>query len=486
MSSAPTPSPVRFPAVVEQAVEAIVSLLHSSYGVAPRAVALLVLAQDPEITPRVFEREGSRAAEIRRIVEATQAQVGEPLNYLIMKHYHDAAAELLKGAFFLPAERRRSLKARLGEWTMRPWPGLPILALVLYLGFYQFVGVLGAGTVVDFLEGRLFEGLINPWINRWVETRISWPWLKELIGLDYGVITLGLRYAVGIVLPIVGFFFLVFSLVEDSGYLPRLALLLDRVFKAVGLNGRAVIPLVLGFGCDTIATVVSRTLETRREKIIATLLLALGIPCSAQLGVILAILSGRPLALFIWALVVLLVLLLVGFAAYRLLPGRRPGFYMEIPPLRWPKPGAVLTKTLARVRWYFLEVLPLFLGASVVIWAGRLSGLFDWLLFRLSPVMEWMGLPPEIAPAFLYGFFRRDYGAAGLYDLASREALTGNQLLVASVILTLFVPCVAQLTVMFRERGVKTALGIVGFIFPFAFFCGYLLSRLLATAGLVL
>jgi hypothetical protein len=120
-----------------------------------------------------------------------------------------------------------------------------------------------------------------------------------LIG-EYGVISLGLRYAIAIILPIVTTFFLAFALIEDSGYLPRLAMLIDRLFKLIGLSGRAVIPIVLGFGCDTMATLVTRTLETRRERLIATFLLALAIPCSAQLGVILGLLGGHSLAVGIW------------------------------------------------------------------------------------------------------------------------------------------------------------------------------------------
>ena len=156
---------------------------------------------------------------------------------------------------------------------------------------------------------------------------------------QYGIITLGLTYAFALILPIVTTFFIMFSLIEDSGYLPRLAMLVDRVFKFIGLSGRAVVPMVLGFGCDTMATVVTRTLETKRERVLATLLLALAIPCSAQLGVIFAILSGSTAALLIWALAVLVVFLAVGFLAARLIPGDRPSFYMEIPPLQIAQDG---------------------------------------------------------------------------------------------------------------------------------------------------
>jgi len=172
---------------------------------------------------------------------------------------------------------------QLSAATMNPITGIPLLLVALWL-LYQFVGVLGAQTLVGFLENTVFGAAINPWINRMVEAVIPWQPLRDLIGGEYGIVTLGVRYAVALILPIVGTFFLAFSIIEDSGYLPRLAMLIDRVFKRIGLNGRAVIPMVLGFGCDTMATIVTRTLETPRERILSTLLLSLAIRVRRSLG----------------------------------------------------------------------------------------------------------------------------------------------------------------------------------------------------------
>src|SRR3989338_6458064 len=143
--------------------------------------------------------------------------------------------------------------------------GVPILLLILYYGIYKFVGEFGAGTVVDFIETDIFEKNINPWITQGVFFLIPWQVIRELFVGEYGVITLGIRYAVALILPIVTTFFIAFGVIEDTGYLPRLALLIDRVFKKIGLTGRAVMPMVLGLGCDTMATMVTRTLPTKRE-----------------------------------------------------------------------------------------------------------------------------------------------------------------------------------------------------------------------------
>jgi ferrous iron transport protein B len=293
------------------------------------------------------------------------------------------------------------------------------------------------------------------------------------------------RYAVALILPIVGTFFLAFSIIEDTGYFPRLALLVDRVFKKIGLNGRAVIPIVLGFGCDTMATMVTRTLETIRERIIATVLLALAIPCSAQLGVILGLLSGEPGTLIVWTLCISLIFLLVGFLAAQVVPGERPMFYMEIPPLRMPQPRNVLVKTYTRMQMYFLEIFPLFIFASVVLWAGKMTGLLQGLVDTLTPVMRMLGLPEEASAAFIFGFFRRDFGAAGLYDLHTGGLLSPVQLAVAAVTLTLFVPCVAQFLMMKKERGWKVSLGIFAFVTTLAFATGVSLNFFLNTTGIL-
>ncbi len=181
-----------------------------------------------------------------------------------------------------------------------------------------------------------------------------------------------------------------------------------------------------------------------------------------------------------------LVFLLVGYLAAKIIPGERASFYMEVPPLRLPKISNVLIKTYTRLQWYFFEVLPIFILASILLWLGKLSGVFDFIIGGLEPLVEFIGLPPEASVAFLYGFFRRDFGAAGLYDLNSAGVLVGIPLVVAAVTLTLFIPCIAQFSVMWKERGKKTALAIALFILPFAFFVGYILNLTLTTLGVPL
>lgn len=374
--------------------------------------------------------------------------------------------------------RSERFAERLGHWT-RDWrTGAPLMIVILLL-MYEFVGVIGAGTLVDALENNVFNVLLTPNLQKLIPAGIVYDFL---VG-EYGLVSVGLTYALAIVLPIVMTFFIAFGLLEDSGYLPRLAILSDRVFRVMGLNGKAVLPMVLGLGCDTMATMTTRILETKKERLIATILLALGVPCSAQLGVILAI-SG---SLSGWAMltvfgVVLSQMFLVGFLSSKIVKGKRGDFIFEIPPIRVPVFKNVWTKTRYRMKWYLKEALPLFLLGTLILFVldrvkvptpwGRLSGL-DMINNSLAPLVTGvLELPEKTAQVLVLGFLRRDYGAAGLYDMVGQNLLTPVQIVVSLIVLTLFIPCVANFFMIIREQGLKKALVILAFITPFAIAVG--------------
>lgn len=468
---------------LEKDVKKVSGLMAGDYILDRKALALLFLQRDDEIVERLQDREMENYPKVEEAANQVVFERRVDLHLRISLERKRICKGLLAGVVKVDAGQRPVLGERLSAITMNPLTGIPLLLLILYFGLYKFVGGFGAGTIVDFLEAGIFEEYLNPWAISLAENNIPWYWLNELLVGEYGLFTLGLRYAVAIVLPIVGTFFIAFAAIEDSGYFPRLAMLVDRVFKKIGLNGRAVIPMVLGFGCDTMATVVTRTLETKRERIIATLLLSLAIPCSAQLGVIFGLLSGVQGALTVWILSMVLVFLLVGFLAAQVVPGERPMFYMELPPMRLPQLRNVMVKTLTRMQWYFLEIFPLFMIASVLLWAGKLTGALEWLVRVMEPIMRALGLPNEASAAFILGFFRRDFGAAGLYDLQSNGVLNPVQLTVAAVTLTLFVPCVAQFLIMKKERGWRVSLGIFFMVTGLAFSVGWVLNRTLQTTG---
>ena len=377
-----------------------------------------------------------------------------------------------------------SLQEGLARATRRPATGLPILAAVLY-SLYLFVGVFGAQTLVKLLEDDVFGRGINPWATWIAERFISVAFVRDLLVGPYGLITMGVTYSIAIVLPVVATFFLMFGFLEDSGYIPRLAVFCDRGFRAMGLNGKAVLPMVLGLGCDTMATMTTRILATPKERLIAILLLALGIPCSAQLATIMGILGGISFAALATLFgVVLGQMFLVGWLAARLLKGARSEFILELPPIRWPRLGNLLTKTRVRVWWYLGEAVPLFLvGTALLFVLDRIGALVAIAAAGRPIVTGLLGLPPATAQILVMGFLRRDYGAAGLFQLAHDGQLTGVQSVVALTVMTLFVPCVANFLMMVRERGLKTGLAILAVITPIAVFTGAGLNYALRAFG---
>ena len=368
--------------------------------------------------------------------------------------------------------RERRLADAFGRISIHPVWGAFVLAGVLYL-VYMLVGVLGAGVLVDLLQNDLFGARVNPWL-RDALSAIPWRLARDVLVGPYGLLTMALTYALAIVLPIVTTFFVAFSILEDSGYLPRLAIMTDRWFRVIGLNGKAVLPMVLGLGCGTMATLTTRILETRKERILATFLLALGIPCSAQLGVIFGMfpMVGAGYGA-VWLGTVLLTLLAAGWIAARVVPGERSDFLMEIPPIRRPLVSNLLLKTTARLEWYVKEAVPLFALGTLLLFILHETGALESVRRAGEPVVQrLLGLPPEASEAFLLGFLRRDYGATMLFDMASNGLLTHAQVVVAMVTITLFVPCVANVFMIWKERGAKVALAVLGLVFPIAFLVG--------------
>ncbi len=390
------------------------------------------------------------------------------------------------------AERVRRVRPRsspriqeaIGRAVRQPLTGLPILALVLYL-FYLFVGVFGAQTLVNLLEHGLFGRLVNPAAVSLATRFIPIPFVRDLLVGQYGVITMGLTYAIGIVLPVVTTFFLMFGWLEDSGYIPRLAIFCDRIFRMMGLNGKAVLPMVLGLGCDTMATMTTRILGSRKERLIAILLLALGIPCSAQLATILGILGGISFAALLTLFgVVIAQMFLVGFLAARVLPGDRSDFILELPPIRLPLMGNLLRKTVMRVRWYLGEAVPLFLAGTLLLFLLDRTGLLKLLVGVSQPVVTGLlGLPAATAQVFVMGFLRRDYGAAGLYQMSHAGVLTSVQAVVALTVMTLFVPCVANFLMIVKEQGVRVGVTMLAFITVVALSTGMVLNYVLRFLG---
>lgn len=459
---------------IEEAVRRVAPLLPVT-SMSGRALALMLLSGDASLAERLHlpPETGRIVAHARRDAEA---RMGEPFAYAVNRARLGAADEIL-ASVVTRRPRARPVSEAVGRWAAHPVAGWPILLAVLAL-VYLLVGRLGAGTLVDLLETRVFEGTVNPWARDLAADLVPFDLLRRFLVGPYGLVTMALTYGLAIILPIVATFFLAFGVLEDSGYLPRLTVVLDRAFRRIGLNGKAVLPMVLGLGCVTMATMTARILETRKERIQVTLLLALSVPCSAQLGVILGMIGGTgPAGVAIWAGVLIGSLLAVGYLAARVIPGKPSDFVLELPPMRMPAARNIALKTAARLEWYLKEVIPVFVAGTAVLFVLDATGLLAAIERAASPVVTgWLGLPAQATGVLLVGFLRRDYGAAGLFALTRAGVLTPPQVLVSLVVITLFVPCIASLLMIVREHGARTAAAVLAFVLAFALLVGGLLN----------
>ena len=494
----------RYDDAIEAALAEVEPLLPAKGGLNRRAVAMMALVGDgslrDHLAANLSEADRARIEEVRRRLAA---RYPESLRFVVSKQRLAVVDRLHDEVVSRSSVSVASTFARrLGAWSTDRLLGLPILALVLFIA-YEFVGVFGAKTAVDFLENAVFYDRLVPWTAALIRWAVPWKGVQEFLvgpagvpfrehaGLivgKYGLFSMGLSYGMAIVLPIVTTFFIAFSVLEDSGYLPRLAVMVNRIFKSMGLNGKAVLPMVLGLGCDTMATMTARIMETRKERVIVTLLLALGVPCSAQMAVILAMVAGLPAAAIAWfAGSVVATLVFVGWLAAKVLPGRGSDFILELPPLRVPQAGNVAVKTLARIEWYLREALPLFVLGTLILYAlDRVHGIAMLERAAAPVVVGVLQLPKEAAVAFILGFLRRDYAAAGLFlhyePFMKAGTLTRSmqiEVVVALTTITLFIPCIANFFMILKERGWRTGVAIAAFIVPFALVVGASVNALM-------
>jgi ferrous iron transport protein B len=401
----------------------------------------------------------------------------EPLNlreqsYMLRR---ERANELVAKVVNRP-EKTRRLRDLIGRLCLDPRSGIPILLAVLW-SCYQLVGVWVAGDIVGLTEETIMQGYWEPWIRGMVGN-----WVAEgsifgqiLIG-EFGVLTMTVTYLLGLLLPLVIGFYIALSILEDSGYLPRLATLVDRMMNAIGLNGRAVIPVILGFGCVQLGTITTRLLGSKRERTIATSILNFVVPCSAQLGVIIGMLAAVGLKLSLaYAAVIFICLAVIGTVLNKMIPGESSALLIDLPPMRLPRISNVLRKTCVRSYFFMKEAYVWFIVGALGVSLMQVSGgLKAWQNLVAPLTQGWLGLPRESATAFVMGMVRRDFGAAGLTELA----LSPWQVVISLVVITLFVPCIASLMILFKERGVKEAMSIWAGAWVFAFAVGGVLAQI--------
>lgn len=435
-----------------------VQLLETAAFTGSRAEALLVLEGDEQVAAR----HGVEPGTMRDYIYTRRRN-----------RVNDLVAEVLS-----VSEEGTNFATKLSRVMLHPLTGIPLL-LALLAGVYQALGVWVAGDIVGLTEETIMQGYWEPFV-RGVVARVFEVGSvgNTLLAGEFGILTMTFTYLLGVILPLVAGFYLLMSLLEDSGYLPRIAALADRALTGMGLNGRAVIPLILGLGCVTMGTLTTRILGSKRERFIATALMAIAVPCSAQIAVIAALMArvspayaagyfGALLAVFVG----------IGTLLNKVTPGMSTHLLIDLPPLRLPRISNVLRKSGVKV-WHFMkEVALFFLAGAALISTLEITGALDAIQIAATPLtVGWLGLPAEAATAFVMGFVRRDFGAAGFFTMNLSDA----QLLVAMVTITLFVPCVASVMVILKERGWGYLVGLLAASLGAAFVIGGLLARLLA------
>lgn len=438
--------------------EGIDELLQAVHGkVKVDDEALLALEDDPN----VLERNHLKEYGLREHIYSKRR---ECIDFIVSKVIH----ETTKGAGF---------KTKLGMYMLKPITGIPLLLITLW-AMFEFIGVFVAQTVVAITQDKIMIGMYQPFMEWAVGKFISQhSFFGQILIGEYGVLTMTPIYLFGLILPLVIAFYLLLALLEDSGYLPRIAALVDRVLTGIGLNGRAIIPIILGFGCITMATITTRLLGSRRERIIATVLLGLTIPCSAQLGIIVGLIVPLGIKyIIIYIAVIFAVFVLSGSLLNKVLPGQSSDLLIDLPPIRLPGVGNVLKKTYTKSKMFIFEAMPLFLLGALMLSIMQLAGLLEWIQDAITPLtVGWLKLPKEAATALIMGIVRRDFGAAGFDGLQMSPAQT----LVAIVTITLFVPCIASVMVIFKERTKLESILIWLGSFITAFLVGGILGQIM-------
>ncbi len=452
-------------------LEAALQLSPVAGHVDLRPLAVMLLVEDDTAVAFLVKKLGTAgAAEVVALMDEVRHELVRPADALIYESFLEEAAAIADVAQTVTDPGRTPMGETFGRLALRVSTGVPI-ALAVLGALYFVVGYLGAEKLVDLVEGKFFAGWVVPASQRLLD-RLGWPLLTELMVGRFGLISVGISLAFGIAVPVLATFFLVFGFVEETGYLPRLSVLFDRALRRLGLAGNAVMPLVLGFSCITMALLTTRVLRTRKQQLIASALLVMGIPCAPLLGVGFAVLAGMTL----WAWVILfgwlgIQLILFGWLANKILPGAAPDFVMELPPIRLPRLRTVGWNALLRLKWFILEAIPYFLLATFVLFILDQLGLVVWLEHASRPILLGLGLPEQAVQVFLMTVIRRESGAAYLKQLADSSVIGPSQAL-ALLLMVFMIPCINAWVVLLKERGLRASLVLLAVVLPLMFLVG--------------
>ena len=369
---------------------------------------------------------------------------------------------------------KHTLKDAIGELTIKPQTGIPIAIAVMY-AFWSIFGSFAGTLCTDGFMVKLFDGYFLPWMQDifpgaggWLYYIIVGDPLADNSFEAFGMLTSGLFVAIGVVLPAIFIFYLMLALLEDMGYMPRLAVLIDTMLHKIGLHGYAIVPTILSLGCNVPGVTATRILETKKQRFIMMTLLAIFIPCGAQIGIMEEVIPD----MLGWVLLYLIIgYFIFGFILNKIVPGRSPEFLIDVPPYRKPMISNISKKVWGRIAGFFKVAIPFVLLGCGIVNVLYLAGFIDWIGNILSPVfVGWFGVPEATVGPLIAAFLRKDLAVAQL----SVIEMTPYQMITSVVLVSIYFPCVATFAMMIKE-GAKELLGALAVLFTVVFLYGGLI-----------
>jgi len=463
---------------VERALVAIIPLLPDT-TLPKRGFAARLLEGDTDFESRVDAHTLSRVKELRNEVERAH---GEDVAVTIARGRHSTAA-LIATAVLTSKVHKPTFAEKFGEAATRPRTGYPMLvgliggmlALIFYVGGY-----------LSHLITTFFGEVVFPPLYGVVDVQVANPFITSAVHSTL----LALAAALAIAIPYILVFFIFLAVLEDVGYLPRVAVLLDRQAHLIGLHGRSLIPLLFGYGCSVPAIMATRALPTKKERIITTVLITL-VPCSARTAIILGVAAtyaGIPYAIAIY-LISFVLIIASGRLLRSTIPGRTPGLVLEIPLVRRPAIVPILKKTWLRMKEFLFIAVPLLVAGSILFGWLELTGLSRFIEAPMAPItVGILGLPAFTGICLIYGVLRKEMAlemlaiASGTFVFST--VMTPVQIFVFCLVVTLYVPCLATFSVIVREFNMRWAVGISIFTIVLALVVGGIAFRVLTFAGL--
>lgn len=476
----PPDTAIKYPRIVENFYTEIINLFPVK-NIPPRSIITLFALDDPYARRWIEENYGNEIAE--KLEQGKNAYIDKHVVNLSISIMNSQSAwidSIIDRVVTRKDDFTKFGIQKFGEWSRHPVYGW-FIALGVIIMTYLVVGKFGASFLVNSFDHYLVVPLVN-----FLDELISIPFLHRLLIGDYGLLTTGLFNAVVTVLPIITLFFLVLNLLEDIGYLTNLIILTSRVFEKVGLSGKSILPIVLGFGCKTMATLSTKILDSKKEKYIAIFLIGLAIPCSSQMSVNIGVLSTQPVASFFIVIASLAIIeLAAGLILNRIIPeSGQPDFLIEIPPIRLPDFRMLIRKTYYRSLWFLKEAVPLFLlGALILFILNETSGMriLEWILRPV--VVTMLDLPIHFTEALVMSLARSEAGAALILNMVKQGELNHIQAVVSIIVITLFIPCISNIMAMAKELNARKAAFMVLIITLTSFLIGALANYILKIAN---